>query len=113
MHGTIVLDSAAGRALRKQPAPVRAADVLYCAGRFAVGDSIYIAFRTSDGSQYVIATGVVRCDEATLRQAIDSRKALSSLDCLASLTVVRKDDISLRWPARQPAQAPNRRLFLG
>jgi glutamate 5-kinase len=101
VRGTIVLDNDAGRALRKKPAPVRAADVLYCAGGFRAGNTVYIAFRTSDGSQYVVATGIARCDEAVLRQMVSSgRPALVAAGEQGEVTiVVPEQDVQLLWPS--------------
>jgi hypothetical protein len=70
------------------PAPVRAADVLDCAGGFNAGDMIYIAFRAVDGGQFVIATGVIRCDETTLRQQLRAG---------ATDVVMRESDVKLIW----------------
>ena len=88
MRGTIVLDNATGRALRKTPAVVRAANVLDCAGGFDAGDTVYIAFRSVDGGQFVIATGLVGCDERTLRRQMQTR---------AADAVVQAQDVRLLW----------------
>ncbi len=80
---------------------MRASDVLYCAGEFCVGDPVYIAFRTSDGSQFVVATGIAACDDAALRQAADPahrppvvRDGRDGAD-----VVVQEQDVQLLWPA--------------
>jgi len=101
MRGTIVIDNASGRALRKMPGAVRAANALCCAGDFQPGDVVYISFRTSDGSQYVVATGVAVCDARTLHRLIDSegrsRNGARGLgnECIV---VVREQDVRLLWP---------------
>ena len=67
VKGTIVINAEAGRTLRKQRTELLMTHVLDCAGSFRAGDRVYVTFRQSDGGQYVIATGIVRCDEAVLR----------------------------------------------
>ena len=100
MRGTIVIDNDAGRALRKKPAAVRASDVLYCLGDFCAGDAVYIAFRTSDGSQYVIATGIAGYDEVAFRQAVDAahRPPVASDERDNADIVIREQDVRLIWP---------------
>lgn len=88
MGGTIVLDNAAGRALRRKPAAVQARNVLDCAGGFHSGDTVYIAFRAIDGGQYVIAIGVACCDAAALRQPLAAPDA----------PVVFEHSVKLLWP---------------
>jgi hypothetical protein len=88
--GTILLNNAAGRSLRKAAATVYAADVLDCAGNFSAGDTVYISFRGIDGGQYVVATGVIRCDESVLRQ---------TLGALApAAVIINASDMKLLWP---------------
>jgi glutamate 5-kinase len=100
VRGTIVIGNNAGRALRKAPRVVYAADVLDCAGGFCTADPVYIAFRTLDGSQYVVATGVVRCDEAALRQAIASGSSAHDASARTGDAdiVVQEQDVQLLWP---------------
>jgi len=85
MSGTIVLNNAAGRALRRKPADVKAQDVLDCAGRFAAGDTVYVTFRAIDGGQYVVATGIVRCENELVRSAE------------SATVIVRGQDLRLLW----------------
>ncbi len=101
MRGTIFIDNDAGRSLCRKPAAVRAADVLYCSGGFCAGDSIYIAFRTSDGSQYVVATGIARCDETDLRltPGLMHREAVASTRTDKPDIVVLERDVQLFWPS--------------
>ena len=102
-RGTIYLGNAAGRALRKRAAAVRALDVLYCGGEFRAGDAIHIAFRSADGAQYVIATGIACCDEATLIDRIGPPLAAATrstrLDPDKDFDVVRAEDVRLTWHA--------------
>ena len=100
VRGTIVIDNDAGRALRRKPAAVRASDVLYCMGDFCAGDAIYIGFRTEDGSQYVVATGIAGCDIGALRQAVDPAHAatVASAERGSADIVVREQDVQLLWP---------------
>jgi len=101
MRGTIVIDNDAGRSLCRKPTPVRAGDVLYCAGGFCAGDSIYIAFRTSDGSQYVVATGIARCDETDLRltSRVGHHEATAPTRTDRPDIVVQERDVQLFWPS--------------
>jgi glutamate 5-kinase len=100
VRGTIVIDNDAGRALCRKPAAVRAADVLYCCGGFCTGDAIYIAFRTSDGSQYVVATGIARCDETELRltPGVQRHEAAAAARTDSPDIVVLEQDVQLLWP---------------
>ena len=105
MRGTIVIDNDAGRALCRKPAAVRAADVLYCSGGFCAGDAIYIAFRTSDGSQYVVATGIARCDEAGLglTPGVEHRETAAPTRTDYPEIVVLEQDVQLLWPPKVDA----------
>ena len=85
MRGTIVLNNAAGRALRHKPADVTAQDVLDSAGGFSAGDMVYITFRAIDGGQYVFATGIVCCASELLRGAAPA------------VVIVREQDLRLLW----------------
>ena len=97
-----MINNEAGRALRNRAAPVRAADVLNCSGDFCAGDSVYIAFRTGDGSQYVVATGTVQCDADLLRQACSSgRGKADSSSHRGSDIVVLEQDVRLLWPPKR------------
>jgi glutamate 5-kinase len=102
MRGTIVIGNDAGRALRRKPATIRVADVLYCAGGFCPGDIVHIAFRTTDGSQYVVAKGIASCDHAELQKAVGAwpRTADTSETQGSAEVVVREQDIRLLWPPR-------------
>ena len=79
---------------------MRAADVLYCSGEFCAGDAIYIAFRTSDGSQYVVATGIARCDEIELRLTlgVEHCETVAPTRTDAPDIVVLERDVHLFWP---------------
>ncbi|HET7065413.1 MAG TPA: hypothetical protein VFI49_14170 [Rudaea sp.] len=101
MRGTIVIGNDAGRALRRKPATIKVTDVLYCAGGFSSGDIVHIAFRTADGSQYVVAKGVVSCDQAQLQQAVGPwpRAPEASGGQGSADVVVREQDIRLLWPS--------------
>jgi len=85
MSGTIVLNNAAGRALRRKPVDVKAQDVLDCAGSFSAGDTVYVTFRAIDGGQYVIATGIVCCASERLRGAE------------SAAVIVREQDLQMLW----------------
>lgn len=98
MRGTIVLDNAPGRALRKARSAVRAADVLYCAGGFRDGDPVYVTFRGDDGGQQVVATAIVRCDAAELRRRIEKRA--QSGDSVEDQVVCDEQDVELIWTPR-------------
>jgi glutamate 5-kinase len=100
VRGTIVIDNDAGRSLCRKPAAVRAADVLYCSGEFCAGDAIYIAFRTSDGSQYVVASGIARCDETELRltPGVEYRETATPTRTDNADIVVLEQDVHLFWP---------------
>jgi len=105
MRGTIVINNQAGRALRKQCVAVLAAHVVDCTGRFRTGDRVYVSFRGKDGGQYVVATGIVRCDEAVLRRVIgqspDARSNLvESADPVEHdpVVVMQEQDLELLWP---------------
>ena len=108
MRGPIVIDTAAGRALRKQHAAVRANEVLYCAGDFRAGDRVYVAFRAVDGGQYVVATGIIAFDEATLQQMIGPPTAAAVRDQHAqpdASLVIRAEDVELLWPVESAPPA--------
>lgn len=79
---------------------MRAADVLYCSGEFCAGDAIYIAFRTSDGSQYVVASGIARCDETELRwtPGVEYRETATPTRTDNPDIVVLEQDVHLFWP---------------
>jgi|ERR1700685_1978162 hypothetical protein len=104
MGGTVVVNNDVGRTLqRKRATVVRAADVLDHSDGFRVGDSVYISFRTKDGSQFVVATGIVRCDAALLRET-RTRALLSG--ALAKVTddtdiLIREEDVILLWPPKR------------
>ena len=98
MGGTIVVNNAVGRALRKKRADVRAADVLDCAGGFQAGDTIYVTFRGADGGQYVVATGVVRCDESVLRGMTARSNGDGADEKGDANIVIRAQDMELLWP---------------
>jgi len=66
MRGTIYINAAAGRALRKERAALLTTHVLHCAGDFRAGDRVYLVVRGDDGGQGSIATGIVQCDGALL-----------------------------------------------
>ena len=85
--GSIVINNASGRALRREVADVTAHDVLDCAGGFSAGDTVYVTFRAVDGGQFVVATGVMCCDETTLRQQMRS----------TATVVIRETDVKLLW----------------
>jgi len=106
LRGTIVIDNEAGRALCRKPVAVRASDVLYCMGDFRAGDAVYIGFRTSDGSQYVVATGIAVLAQTTLRQMADPppHAAPDEPDEPGNAgIVVREQDVQLLWPTSRPA----------
>jgi glutamate 5-kinase len=67
MQGVVVINAAAGRALRNACTELRVLDVLDCSGNFRSGDTVYLAVRVRDGGQYVVASGVVRLDATALR----------------------------------------------
>jgi glutamate 5-kinase len=98
MGGTILINNAAGRALRKKRADVRAADVLDCVGGFQAGDTVYVTFRGVDGGQFVVATGTVRCDESALRgmTARSNGDRVNASD--DANIVIRAQDMDLLWP---------------
>jgi glutamate 5-kinase len=100
--GTVVVNGIAGRALRKQPADVRLADVLDCSGRFATGDVVYVALRAKEGSQYAVATGLVRCSDAELRRMMATRSTPSDRPPRGGDAdiVIRGQDVTVLWPAR-------------
>ena len=101
LRGTIVLDNAPGRALRKVRAAVHAADVIYCAGGFHAGDPVYVTFRGADGGQYLVATGIVRCDAADLQyEAGEPSRAVSGTpdERRDDDIVIREADVELLWP---------------
>jgi hypothetical protein len=74
-------------------------------GDFCAGDAVYIGFRTSDGSQYVVATGIALCDEVALRQMVDPARHAAALPDERDNAgiVVREQDVQLLWP---PTRAP-------
>jgi glutamate 5-kinase len=100
VRGTIVIDDDAGRALCRKPAAVHASQVLYCMGDFCTGGAVYIGYRTSDGSQYVVATGIARCSEVAIRHlagaAHDAATASDEPDDAS--VIVREEDVRLLWP---------------
>lgn len=77
---------------------MRAADVLYWSGEFCAGDAIYIAFRTSDGSQYVVASGIARCDELRLTPRVEYRETATPTRTDNPDIVVLEQDVHLFWP---------------
>jgi glutamate 5-kinase len=101
MRGTIVLDNAPGRALRKAPAAVRVRDVLWCAGGFHAGDPVYLTFRAVDGGQYLVATGIVRCDAAGLSRRTGARPQAApdgADERPDDDAVIRAEDVEVLWP---------------
>jgi glutamate 5-kinase len=88
MRGSIVVDNAAGRALRRAGGDVSARDVLDCSGGFGADDTVYITFRAVDGGQYLIATGLVTCTESALKQMLGTPSAA---------VIVRAQDLKLVW----------------
>ena len=102
MRGTIYLANDSGRALRRRRAAVRTRDVLYCAGDFAAGDPVHIAFLGADGGQYVIATGVAQFGGAVLREKLGPplahAHALERDDNDDSILVLEQD-LRLLWPS--------------
>ena len=102
MGGIIVINNDAGRALRRKPAEVRVAHVLDCTGGFRTGDKVYVTFRTSDGSQFVIATGIVCCDEASLQEKAARMHSLRNGVNQGgdADVVIREQDVELLWPVR-------------
>lgn len=107
MRGNIVIGNSPGRTLRKGPAAIHALDVLDCAGRFKAGDDVYISFRTLDGSQYVIATGVAQCDATTLHETVSEPNQVTAKtrETEHSRLVVRAQDVQLLWGAASKASA--------
>ena len=89
MKGTVVLRNDAGRSLRKKCAAVMAADVLDCSGEFVAGDQIYVSFRARDGGQYVVATGIAKCDATALKEAAAEPGV-----------VIAEQELELLWPPR-------------
>ena len=85
MRGTIVLNNAAGRALRHKLADVKARDVLDCAGSFNAGDRVYVTFRAIDGGQYVVATCIICCASERVCGAA------------SAIVIVREQDLQLLW----------------
>ena len=82
---------------------MRASDVLYSGGGFRRGDPIAIAFRSADGAQYVIASGIACCDEAKLLESCGAPLSWearnSRLNPANDFVVVRETDVGLYWPA--------------
>lgn len=90
VHGAIVIAADLGSALRRQPAPVIARDVLGCTGSFCAGDRIGLTVRGKDGGQNVLATAIARCNAEDLqpqRPGFDPERL-----------VVAAGDLQLRWP---------------
>ena len=101
VRGTIVIDNAAGRALRKKRVAVLVAHVLDCAGGFRSGDRVCVSFRGRDGGQYAVAMGIVCCDEAVLleRKARPADATRNAVEGDGSDVVIREQDLELLWPS--------------
>jgi glutamate 5-kinase len=101
MRGTIVIHANAGHALRHRCVAVSMADVLDCMGDFRAGDRVHVVVRGSDGGQGVIATGIVRCDAAALKQARSGPVGARNLviDGDDRDIVIAEQDLKLLWPA--------------
>lgn len=102
LRGTITINNQAGRALRKRCAALLAEHVLDCAGNFQIGDRVYVTFRGKDGGQYVIATGIVSCDEEVVRRMRDrwADACGTLLQSHDSAVVIREQDLKLLWPSK-------------
>lgn len=96
-RGTLYLCESAGRALRKRVAAIRAVDVLYWGGKFSAGDTVYVAFATIDGSQFVVATGVILCDEAELRAHVGSNTVDDWHGGARSKVIIEEQGLSVLW----------------
>ena len=83
-RGTLFVNAKAGRALRKAPADLAAADVLYAVGEFGAGDPVWLVVRGGDGGQGVFATGVATCGAAQCREH--------------ERAIVAADTMRLLWP---------------
>ena len=72
--------------------------MLDCVGGFRAGDPVYISFRTSDGSQFVIAAGIASCDELALRRMIALRRRSADLRDEPTVVEFPVRDAQLLWP---------------
>jgi glutamate 5-kinase len=102
VKGTITINNQAGRALRKKCSALLVEHVLDCAGSLRVGDRVYVTFRGKDGGQYVIATGIVGCNEEVLRQLRGRWTHAGSVpgENHDSTVVIREQDLTLLWPSK-------------
>jgi glutamate 5-kinase len=89
-RGTLFIDAAAAKALRKPGAALVLDGLLYTAGAFQAGDFVFVVVRGVDGGQRAIAKGHVRCDAQTLERARRTRDA--SVD-----PVIAADALRLLW----------------
>jgi len=99
VRGTIYINAAAGRALRKERATLLATHVLHCAGDFRAGDRVCLVVRGDDGGQGSIATGIVQCDGDLLRRLcgrpIDARDIPIGSD--DPVVVILAEDMEMLW----------------
>ena len=102
MNGTIYVNSEVGKALLQRRAGVAHADVLNFSGGFQAGERVYIVMRGSEGGQRLIATGLVRANQAeaeAARVCVDPAKPQSPL--------VAPEDVQLLWLQDSPGlQSP-------
>ena len=83
IRGVATVSSALGRALRKAPAPIRAADLLGHSGDFQAGDFLYVTTRGGDGGQSTLGIGTAAIASAALH------------DCAADTVAI--DGLALLW----------------
>jgi hypothetical protein len=80
--GAVVIDAALGRALRAQPAPIRAGQLLGSSGCFGAGDALYITTRGRDGGQGVLGIGIAGLAAAGIEHAAPDAIVVDGLQLL-------------------------------
>lgn len=96
VRGVIVLDAAAGRALRQHGRLPCRREVLDCAGEFAAGDRVWVTMRNKEGAQAVLARACAARDADGLRTPTPPGEG--------DAVVLQADDLDVLW--RPPASTP-------
>lgn len=90
--GSVVIDSAAARALRTRGTALTLGGVLGCAGGFVRGGAIHLIQRGVDGGQRAVAKAVANLDAAEIERLLESPDRSSAV---GEVIVVQGDELVL------------------
>jgi hypothetical protein len=82
VRGVVVIEATLGRALRAQPGPIRAGQLLGSSGSFDTGDPVYVTTRGRDGGQGVLAIAIAGIAAKKLAGAAADAVAADGLQLL-------------------------------